>query len=206
MMPRCKHCREKFVKKYFIQPYCLLKDECITAHKDWAKAEIEKKANKEFDAKHKPSAKEPDNKKALQDGCNKLARMIDIKFWNCCIDCSLPFKDGKEQHGAHFSDVGGHNSVRYNLHNIHAATSQCNKHSSKHKTGYRIGLEERYGKEYLKMVDELPSKYQYIKISSVELIDKVAIVRKLIRTFDTFSFSSAIQAREQLNKTINIYE
>lgn len=145
-------------------------------------------------------------RKDLQDETNKLARMIDLKFWNCCVDCDLPFRTDRQQHGAHFNDVGGHNSVRYHLDNIHAATAQCNEHSSKHKVGYAIGLETRYGKEYLEMVQGLPAKYPKIKLLDFEVVEKLKIVRKLIRTFDTFKFENAIQAREQLNKIINIYK
>jgi 5-methylcytosine-specific restriction endonuclease McrA len=88
-------------------------------------------------------AKSTDYAKELQSNINKLARQIDVDFGYLCIDCSRPF--GKQTDGAHFHSVGSHPSVRFNLHNIHAARSDCNNFSEDHKLGYIDNLKARYG-------------------------------------------------------------
>jgi len=56
------------------------------------------------------------------------------------------------------------------------------------------------------MVQNLPAQYPKIKLLDFEVVDKLKIVRKLIRDFDTFQFEDARQARNQFNQIINIYQ
>lgn len=214
-LPKCRHCLTRFYPSSgsSTQPYCLQDKECIeaaiAAKLPKAKKEVEGKEKKDwqdYKKQRSPIVYEKKNTAYLQDGINMLARMIDLKFYNKCVCCRRDFKPEKQQHGAHFIDVGGNNSIRYNLHNIHASTSDCNLYSSKHKVGYAKGLKQRYGNDYLEMVEGLPLKYPKIKLSAVEIAEKLKLVRKLIRDFETFVFEDAIQAREQLNKLINIYQ
>lgn len=203
-MPRCKNpnCRDKFKAKYFLQKHCMEKDECIRLEVEMKKETIWKEKRKEW--KINTHAKE--NKKYLQDEINKLARMIDAKFGYGCIDmCQKPY--GKQIDGAHYHSRGGNCSLRYNLHNIHSANSQCNCYSDKHKPGYFVGLEVRYGIDYANMVaSDLPAKYPLIKLSNQEIHDKLTIVRKINREFGTYQFTNGKQARNLFNKIIGIYE
>jgi hypothetical protein len=163
----------------------------------------EKAKNKEIQS-WKPSTHEKKYTGHLQNGINKLARLIDAKFgYSTCIDCGNYF--GDQCDGAHFTGVGGNHSTRYNLHNIHSARAHCNKYSDKHKQGYTIGLKERYGESYLTLVEELPIKYKYIKISAVEVVEKLKIVRSLVKNFDTFQAENSIAMRENFNNIIGIY-
>lgn len=213
-MPRCKECKEKFDAKYFNQKHCLEKDECIKAFNEYVKEEKkkqylkqQKKDNQELEEKinsWKPEVNLKKNKKALQDSINKLSRMIDIKFgYKTCIDCDKGY--GPQTDAAHFHGIGSNHSNKYNLHNLHSANSGCNQFSDKHKEGYKIGLTKRYGSDYLEQVEGLILKYPKIKLSSVEIVEKLKLVRRLIRTFDTYTFQNPIQSREILNKLIGIY-
>jgi len=172
-----------------------------------AKKQVAKEKDKELNEKinsWKPTVHEKKYKGLLQNEVNKLSRMIDTKFgYNTCIDCGKPF--GAQSDGAHYSSVGSNHSIRYNLHNIHAAKSDCNKYSDKHHQGYTIGLKERYGESYLTLVEELPVKYKYIKISAVEVVEKLKIVRSLVKNFDTFQAENSIAMRENFNNIIGIY-
>lgn len=151
-----------------------------------------------------PIVHEKKYKGLLQNEVNKLSRMIDEKFgYNLCIDCNKPF--GAQKDAAHFNGVGSNHSIRYNLHNLHTAKSDCNQFSDKHKQGYTIGLKERYGESYLTLVEELPLKYKYIKISAVEVVEKLKIVRSLVKNFDTFQAENSIAMRENFNNIIGIY-
>ena len=145
-------------------------------------------------------------KKLLQMEVNRLSRMIDKKFgYFCCIDCGKPF--GKQIDAAHLHSRGSNHSLSYNLHNLHSAKSDCNQYSDTHHSGYEVGLKKRYGEEYFNYVSvDIVLKYKHIKITPNEVVEKLAIVRKLIRDFDTFQFTSAINARNIFNELIGIYE
>lgn len=141
----------------------------------------------------------------LQDQINKLARLIDERFkYTKCIDCNKEMQ--KRVAGAHFHDVGSNRHIRFNLHNIHTSSFQCNNFSSKHKVGYKTGLEQRYGKDYLDFVENLQTQHRDVKLAPFEISEKLALVRKIIRTFDTFQFENSVSARTQLNNIIGIYK
>lgn len=172
-----------------------------------AKRQVRDKEKSDWNKKKNellPIVHEKKYKGLLQNEINKLSRMIDAKFgYTTCIDCGKPF--GNQIDGAHYTSVGSNNSIRYNLHNLHSAKSDCNKFSDKHHQGYTLGLEQRYGKAYLTLVEELPIRYKYIKISAVEVYEKLKLVRSLVKNFDTFKAENAIEMRENLNTIIGIY-
>lgn len=200
---KCKWCQKTFT------PYNSLMVVCspMCASSLAAKKEGEKRARADK-VKFKDMrirAKETDHKKELQREINKLARSIDNFYgFVTCIDCDRKF--GKQIDGAHFNSVGAHPSVRFNLHNIHAADSQCNKFSDQHKEGYVKGLRYRYGDVYLKRIQDLPKRFPETKLSPQEIYDKLAIVRNINRNFPNgMSFSSAIAARDWYNYEIGIF-
>ncbi len=206
---RCKHCREKFEVKTFLQKFCRSNDECKTAEALKNLEQIKKKENKDWGERRKTMDVECNTKKyklTLAAECQKLARIIDAKFGFYCIDCNRPF--GNQTDGGHFNSKGKNMSIAYNLHNIHSQRSECNQNGlgGGRERQYYDGLVSRYGKEYAEMVDiGLQKKYKYIGLMSHELPNKIKIVRSIIRTFDTYKFKDSIQARETLNKIIGIY-
>lgn len=147
-----------------------------------------------------------EHRNTLQEQINLLSRKIDIKFgYEMCIDdCGQGY--GKQTDAAHYFSRKKNSTLRYNLHNLHSANSQCNQWSDQHKEGYKRGLEKRYGRDYLDYVLQLPLMYKEIKLSNVEVVEKLKVVRLLIRTMHTYKFNSAIEAREYFNKIINIYQ
>jgi hypothetical protein len=144
------------------------------------------------------------HKKTLQDEINKLARFIDLKFYDTCVDCELPLKD--QIHGSHYHNVGGNEHIRFNLHNIHASTLYCNKFNHGNKVGYLKKLAERFNKDYANFIDELNRDYKGIKISKREIYEAIPVVRKLIRDLDTLEFDSAIKLRDYCNNKIGYYK
>lgn len=213
---KCKNCRTRIEPKgnSSLNQYCEREDcqnarisKALEKGRQSIKRAV-KDANKEWNDYRKkvsPVIYSKKYKQELQNAVNKLARMIDARFgFTTCIDCYKGF--GAQADAAHFTSIGSNSSLRYNLHNLHSANSGCNQFSDTHHTGYIAGLENRYGKEYLEMVENLPLKYPKIKLSEVEVVEKLKIVRKLIRDFDKSIFSSAVQARNQLNLLIGIYQ
>lgn len=201
---RCKICKREFTPKYFLQKTCM-NPACLA---EWGKIVYKKeneKKKKDWVKERRPHAYSKEYKKHLQNEVNKLSRMIDTLFNYECIDnCGQPY--GKQQDGAHFHSRGSNNSIRYNLHNIHKSRSDCNQHSAEHKPGYIEGLKKRYGEKYYNYVQyDLPLIYDYVKLSPIVVVEKLRIVRKINREFETYVFNNAIHARNMLNKIIGIY-
>lgn len=204
---KCLVCKTKFeVKSNF---HWLCSAECARVKVNEAlekkKAQIKKTEWTKEKAQLKISTHTKEYKKALQNEINKLSRMIDAKFNNItCIDCNKTF--GKQIDAAHFHSTGSNSSLRYHLDNLHSAKSDCNQYSNKHISGYKLGLIDRYGKVYAEyVIEQLPLMYPLLKLTNNEIYEKLAIVRKLVRDFDTFKFDNALMARLQLNKIIGIY-
>ena len=204
---KCRHCKDKFIPKVFNIKYCdkeLCRSEMIGTILSKVKAKKVKDQAEVF-KDMETRVKAPDRKKELGKEVRLLARKIDNYFGFMCIDCGNPY--GKQQDAAHLHNSGGNENITYNLHNLHSARAHCNRFSSEHKVGYRKGIEERYGKEYLEYIDiEIPKKYKYIGLNNLEIKEKLAIVRKLNREFDTFKLYSGRQARRMFNKIIGIYK
>jgi len=207
-LPKCPYHKTRFIPKWKGMKFCLSDEACKVAATAFGIAEVKKKAAtdwKKEKATLKPFTHSKEYKADLQREINKLARMIDTMFgFTTCIDCGRAF--GNQCDAAHFNGVGSNHSIRYNLHNLHSAASYCNQFSDKHHSGYVAGLQMRYGKSYLELVEGLPTQYPKVKLSEVEVVEKLKIVRKLIRDFDTFQFENSIQARQSLNTIIGIYK
>lgn len=197
---KCRQCRNKFTpKRSSLEVCCSL--ECAIAY---GKSKPIKVKDTERE-KMKIEVKVGENRNALQREINKLSRMIDEKFeYSTCIDCGKSF--GAQKDAAHYHDMSTNRGIRYHLSNLHTSRSDCNQYSSKHKVGYKVGLENRYGTAYLEYVENLQFEYRNIKLSAFEIVEKLALVRKIIRNFDTFQFESSLIARNQLNNMIAIYK
>jgi len=174
-----------------------------------SKKETEKKERKEWKEKKeklRPITHSKEIKKALGDQIQKLARMIDSRFdFDTCIDCGKPFNEIID--GGHFKSKGSNASLKWNLHNIHSQRRHCNGFAGGKQRQFFLGLVIRYGAEYAEMVDvELQQKYLYIGLKNDEIPEKLKIVREIVRNFDSYVFSDAIQARELCNNLIGIYK
>ncbi len=209
-MPRCKNCKKTFKPRFFLDKYCQ-EEVCQDLMIKKAREKVAKKQKKELAERLKVMKVEShstDNKNKLGDEINKLARMIDAKFKVVnCIDCGkLMDKEKNQIDACHLISKGSNSTLRWHLHNLHSGHNHCNFHSSKHEVNYRKNLAIRYGNEYLEMIDGLPLVYKTIKLTSFEVVEKLKIVRKLIRDFETLEFENPIAARTLLNKVIGIYD
>lgn len=213
--PKCRTCRDRFVplNGNLNQKHCLDKDACIQAHVERSKQLKEKSQRKEKAIRRiqeqnvRVVVYAKKYKSEFNRECQKLARMIDHRFGFNCIDCDRNF--GKQVDGGHFNSKGSNVTLAGNLHNIHSQRSECNQNGlgGGRRLEYYRGLVARYGQWYADYVDTgLQNEYPLIKLSEKEVFEKLTIVRRLIRTFDTFQFVDGIAAREQLNQIIGIYQ
>lgn len=199
---QCKNCGEVFQKKRPLQMTC-----GYACALEYANEQKQKKAKKEWSERKKelkPKLYAKKYRNQLQSEINKLARNIDAYFNLPCIDCGKPYTGQID--GAHFHNVGGNEHLRYNLHNIHSARAHCNQYDSEHKKRYPEGLRKRYGKYYLEYVEyELRNEYKELKLTEQEIYEKLKLVRKINRNFNTYSLTSPIAARTYFNIIIGIY-
>ena len=84
-MPRCKNCKDKFDQKYFLQKYCMKKDECIKAFAESAKKESIKKQRKALKAKKESLKTITDYLAETQLVFNKYIKLRDKG--KPCISC-----------------------------------------------------------------------------------------------------------------------
>ena len=206
---KCKNCKQPHTPFNSLDNWCKEVD-CQTAkamHLLEKKKEQDKKEQRASDQKKLPGLYPRKYKGLLDKECQKLARMIDNKFGYLCIDCEKPY--GKQQDGGHFNSKGKNRSLAWNLHNIHSQKSDCNRNGlgGGRERQYYDGLISRYGKKYAEYVDiGLQKEFKYIGLLDNEISDKLAIVRKLIRDFDTFQLTDSISSRIMFNNLIGIYK
>jgi hypothetical protein len=205
---KVKTCGKKYEvnPKYPLFPCCSIP--CAIAYQALLRANKEAKDWKVKKASMKIDTHVKENKKELQNSINKLSRMIDEHFENnTCIDCGLPLDKEKHQiDGCHLIARGGNSTLRYNLHNLHSGHNHCNFYNPKHEGNYKEGLIKRYGIDYLNMIEGLQIKYKEIHLSNLEIAEKLKTVRVLVRTFNTYTFKSSVDARNIFNIIIGIYK
>jgi len=199
---KCKNCKKEFQKTSPLQSVCSPTCAIERSYK-LNKAKREKEVNDKVEAM-RPNAHSVKYKKYLQDEVNKLSRNIDGAFGYNCIDCQKPFSE-QQNDACHLISRGKNSTLKYNLHNLHSGHNHCNVYNPSHESNYKNGLVLRYGKEYLEMVEGLPLVYKEIHLTNKDVIEKLAIVRKINRTFDTYLITSGDSAREMFNKIIGIY-
>jgi hypothetical protein len=206
---KCKHCKDKFIKKAFNQKHCMEKDECVAAFYKEHKANQQKLE----DRKQRTEKKEELAKlksygewlSDLEDVINPIARLID--WSNGCISCG---GFGKPQAG-HYHTVASDGSIRFNLHNIHLQDYYCNVHKSANQRGYDEGLTRIYSPEYLDYVKyRIKNDYhQPIKLQVFEIKEKIVICRRIIKELEQNktqrSPEERLQLRNKYNKEIGIY-
>jgi len=213
---KCKNCKEKHTPFNSLDNWCKEID-CQTAKamhllgqkkKQDEKAEKKQKHEWAKEKKEKAPYLYPKKYKGkLADACQMLARKIDNYFGYLCIDCGKPY--GKQQDGGHFNSKGKNMSIAFNLHNIHSQKSDCNQNGlgGGRERQYYDGLISRYGAKYAEYVDiGLQKEFKYIGLLDTEIAEKLAIVAKLNRDFDTFKLTSSIGARTMFNNIIGIYQ
>ena len=196
---KCLQCNIEFTQQRIGQKCCGIK--CSI---DYAKIITEE--DKDFNQKVLKEAKEKPLSyylNALQKDVNTLARMID--YGQKCISSN---RVAKSEHGGHLWSVGSMPSLRFNLNNIHLQSGEQNVEKSGNPLGYRIGLKERYGDEYLAYVDSLPLLYPKLKPTKEELIEAIKVARRLIRDFDLKPLlaEERLQKRKEFNLLIGFYK
>lgn len=199
----CAVCKKEFKQYRSTDVVCGV--DCAIEYGKNKPVKLENKEEKEAKKSMRIDVKSNEYRKELQRSINILSRMIDAKFGlDTCIDCGKQF--GAQRDAAHYHDMSTNRGIRFHLDNLHTARSNCNQYSSSHKVGYAEGLKTRYGQEYYEKVENLQYEYRDIKLSAIETFEKLTLVKKLIRTFNTYQFETSLIARKKMNNVIGIYK
>jgi hypothetical protein len=130
-------------------------------------------------------------KKTLSISINKLAKLIDEN--KPCISCGSyePLEAG------HFKSVGAFVNMQWYIHNIHGQCHYCNKHLSGNSKAYRIGLERRYGSDYVEMIESFNVNNKLLKLNRYDIAE-------MIKTINLFT--KVIEQDPQVNNLRNIID
>ena len=179
-MPKCGFCKIKFVAKYFNQKFCLEKDECIIAHKEYAVKLKEKKDKAQTKKLKETLLTHSDYLKMAQTVVNAYVRLRDIN--KGCITCGTDLR-GRKFDAGHFFSVGAYPNIRFNLDNIHGQCVPCNQHKHGNNAEYFIKLPKRIGLDRFNELLEI--RHKPIKYSVEELKELITEYKLKIKNYDT---------------------
>lgn len=113
-------------------------------------------------------------KKTLSISINKLVKLIDEN--KPCISCGSyePLEAG------HYKSVGAFANMQWYIHNIHGQCHYCNQHLSGNSKAYRIGLERRYGSDYVEMIESFNANNKLLKLNRYDIAE-------IIKTINLFT-------------------
>jgi hypothetical protein len=163
-MPRCKHCKEKFTARKFLQKYCMEKDECIKVFLSVIKATKWKADKAVLKDKLKTLGQyEAEAKIAFQ----RWIRLRDLG--KPCISCG---KVTDEMDAGHFKKAEIYSGVIFNENNCHSQCRKCNRFQNGNELNYRLGLIDRYGLDFAYDIEQLANDTRQFKFTKDQLIAK----------------------------------
>ena len=176
---RCKNCKEVFKPRFFLQKYCLEKDECIKAFTDEAKTVKERKEAKEW------SDEKKERKEALMSHSEWL-KLLQVTFNTFirlrdsgreCVSCGCKVDKG---HASHFFATASHPNLRFDEDNVHLSCIEDNLHLHGNLIEYSLRLPKRIGQErYDALLDR--SKKTVLKLSVPEIKEKINYYKQKIK-------------------------
>ena len=209
-MPRCRHCKDKFTSRYFMQRFCMYKDECIKAH-----VEFVKEANQKADDKKWSKIKQEmieanmtisDWYKKLEEPINQIIRLID--YSHTCMMCG---NDIKKTFACHFHSVGSSPAVRFHLLNEWTGCFSCNNMKGGNLFGYEENLVDVYGKEKFEIIKcDIVREWQYLGLDKNKIRETIPIARQIVKELKELNliYTNAMRWKRRLNynKRLGIYE
>jgi len=202
----CKNCKNKFDQIRFGQVVCGYKCAVTQGLKLISKEEkATAKAQRRYIKAEKEKIKTLSQlKNDLQVIVNHIARLIDNGYG--CISCG---GNGKMS-GGHYWAVGGHDQLRFNLHNIWSQDFVCNNHKGGAPREYIQAIQTIWGDactEYLK--NGMRVKYKNLRFNRQMIQDAIIIARQernRLKKLDKQYFQGFRWAvRTEINDKIGIY-
>lgn len=184
---RCKHCKEKFVQKAFLQKYCMEKDECIAvflAELRAKKAKENQKAERDqLRAERAEVKKMSEQLKRHSDWLNDLQKVFNQYIRTRdknkpCVSCGCDMTNRKGD-ASHYYAVSIAPSIRFDEDNVHLACVPCNQYKSGNLIEYGLRLPSIIGKERF---DSLSKKrHMELKLSIPEIKVLIEKYKSLVK-------------------------
>jgi len=119
----------------------------------------------------------PDLKAKAKREAQEYARRRDAEHG--CISCPTTYQEPGYWHGGHYLKAETHSGVMLDDMNIHKQCKRCNIDLDGNKEGFRKGLIERHGSEYVTILEERGEATRRYKWDREELIEAAAKYRRL---------------------------
>lgn len=207
-LPKCGFCKKEFKPFKNLQMTCSA--QCFYDLSMKKITEKKEKEHKQWETKTKEENAKPSYYEALlQVEINAIIRLIDKGLHNC-ISCD-PRTPMKQSFAGHFHAVGGHNHLRFNLHNEHRQCFSCNGKKGGRPIQYIDGLVREYGEEYAEYVQfTMRRNFKIMKWTKDDLKGWIEIARlikkELIELDNTYTPEERIQLRTEYNFRLAIYK
>lgn len=149
---KCRICKGKYVPKNAMLPIC--EDfECKVAY---ATQIAEKSRQNRIKSEKKETRERKQKLKTLADHAADTQKIVNqsIKvrdYGKPCISCGKPYDDTFQ--AGHFRSVGAAKHLRFDERNIHGQCVKCNMHLSANLLEYRKGLVNRFGPEFVEVLE-----------------------------------------------------
>ena len=197
---KCKICSNEYLPRNSLQRVC-----SVPCSIEDARRKEHEKWKKEIKEKHKTHS---DHENELQPIINEITSLIDKGM--DCICCNAKITSTNKANAGHRFAVGGNNSLRFNVHNVHRNGVCCNKWRNGNPDGYDEGLIRVYGKTYYEYVKfGLKTLYPLVKLTPTELMAaraKAMKIRNELKKLDkVYTPDERIELRDRVNKEIGIY-
>lgn len=75
-----------------------------------------------------------------------------------CISCGIEWNDSF--HASHFYKAELYSNLKFDKNNIHGACQKCNLFMEGNEGGFRVGLINRYGKDFVDALDKKAMQYK----------------------------------------------
>ena len=89
-------------------------------------------------------------------------RLRDLKKWGCCITCGKKVSNISQLQAGHFAPAGNCGfALLFSEDNVHGECAYDNAFNSGHLIQYKTNLEKRYGKRFVKELEEKYNDSRY---------------------------------------------
>jgi len=87
----------------------------------------------------------------VRTSCHEFIRKRDE--FKPCVSCGVPYNTNFQ--AGHFFKAELFSNLKFNENNIHGQCKKCNLFDDGNESGYRVGLMQRYGPEFLSNLNQL---------------------------------------------------
>lgn len=180
---RCKHCKDKFIPKQFLQKYCMEKDECISEFL---------KGMRSKNAKEVKKKEAVEKKKTLDQLKTRSQWLEDLEYWFNrfirlrdadlpCISCGTV--EFVKYDAGHFWPAGNYSFLRFHEDNVHKQCSNfCNKNKHGNLGEYRPRLINKIGLERVTWLDE--NRHKDLDLTIEDIKEKIIYYKQKCREYE----------------------